>query len=204
MRTKTLLLTAALGAGLTTMSQAQVFSVNAVGYVNVDLVPGFNLVCNPLNAADNTLGALITGVDEGTQIYTFDGTFNIDTFEFGAWGNPGVELLPGGGFFLRTAAAATVTFVGEVMQGDLSNAVPAGFAIRSSQVPQEGGITTVLGFPADEGDQVYIFDGASQGYDIRTFEFGEWTGGEPTLGVGQAVFTRSVAAKSWDRSFNIN
>src|SRR5688500_15579957 len=55
MRTKTLLLTAALSAAgiATSMAQAPVYSVNAVGYVNTPLVPGYNLISNPL---DNKTG----------------------------------------------------------------------------------------------------------------------------------------------------
>ena len=47
MRTKTLLLTAALSAAGIASSMAQVYSVNAVGYVNTPLVTGFNLISNP-------------------------------------------------------------------------------------------------------------------------------------------------------------
>src|SRR5689334_13849488 len=68
MRTKTLLLTAALSAaGIATSMAQAVYSVNAVGYVNTTLVPGFNLVSNPLdNKTGNTIQNLFgTGV-QGT------------------------------------------------------------------------------------------------------------------------------------------
>src|SRR3954469_19847706 len=56
-------------------STAQVFDSNGYGYVNVTLVPGFNLVANPLNAADNSIGALFKnmqgGVPDGTTVYKF-------------------------------------------------------------------------------------------------------------------------------------
>jgi hypothetical protein len=77
MRTKTLLLTAALSAAgvATSMAQGAVYSVNAVGYVNTPLVAGFNLVSNPLNntaANGNTIESLFAGVPDGTQVYKFE------------------------------------------------------------------------------------------------------------------------------------
>ena len=49
MKTKVLLLGAAL-AMTTAIASAQTYSSNVVGYVNVDLVPGWNLIANPLDA----------------------------------------------------------------------------------------------------------------------------------------------------------
>ena len=47
MRTKTLLLTAALAAAGVVSSMAQVYSVNSVGYVNLTLPNGFSMIANP-------------------------------------------------------------------------------------------------------------------------------------------------------------
>jgi hypothetical protein len=41
---------------------------------------------------------------------------------------------------------ATVTFVGEVPAGSLSNPIPKGFSIKASQVPQAGKASTDLSF----------------------------------------------------------
>jgi len=83
MRTKALLLAAAFAAAGVATSMAQaVYSVNAVGYVNTTLVPGFQLVSNPLNAADNKIETLFSnmqgGVRDGTTVYKFtNGQFKI-------------------------------------------------------------------------------------------------------------------------------
>jgi len=77
MRTKTLLLSAALTAAGVCSSLAQVYSVNAVGYVNLVVAPGLSMIANPLSATDNTLGGVLTtatGTPFGTQIYQFNGT----------------------------------------------------------------------------------------------------------------------------------
>jgi hypothetical protein len=49
MRTKTLLLSAALGALSGASLMAQVYSLNEVGYINVTLAPGFNQIANQLS-----------------------------------------------------------------------------------------------------------------------------------------------------------
>jgi hypothetical protein len=208
MRTKTLLLTAALGAvGLTSSVAQQVFSVNAVGFVNVVVPPNYSMIANPLNAATNTIPALFAGVPEGTTIYKFDGTsYSVNTLDIGEWGNPAQTLVPGEGAFIRNPGTApfTVTFVGEVMQGSLSNPIPAGFSIKSSQVPQSAAIDTVLGFPAAEGDTIYQFINAQNTYAIHALDLGEWSGGVPTPAVGESFFVKKAAAANWTRTFSVN
>ena len=66
MRTKTLLSTAALlAAGVATpMAQSSnVYSLNVVGYVNVPVYGGgqYNMICNPLNNANNNITNLFSG-----------------------------------------------------------------------------------------------------------------------------------------------
>jgi len=208
MRTKTLLLTAALSAvGLTSSTAQQVFSVNAVGFVNVVVPPKFSMIANPLNAPTNTIPVLFAGVPDGTTIYKFDGTtFSVNALDLGEWGNPAQTLVPGEGAFIlnSTAAAFTVTFVGEVMQGALSNPLPANFSIKSSQVPQTGALDTVLGFPAVDGDVIYQFNSTTQAYVLHALDLGEWGGGVPTPAVGESFFVKKGAAGNWTRTFSVN
>jgi hypothetical protein len=186
--------------------------VNAVGYVNVTLAADkFTMIANPLDnkgTGGNTISNLFQNVPEGTTIYKFDnasGSYSINTFEFGEWANGGDTLAPGDGAFIKTPAGSdvTVTFVGEVMQGALSNPIPAGFSIKSSQVPQSGQLDTDLGFPAAEGDIIYLFDPAAGTYSIHAYEFGEWSIA-PVPAVGEAFFVSKTAAASWTRTFDIN
>ena len=95
MRTKLLLSAAVLGvAGMLTAS-AQVYSVNVVGYVNVDLVPGFNLIANPLdNTTGNDLNTLIPTAEFGAAVYAYDGSNFVPSTYFGTW-DPNLELAPG-------------------------------------------------------------------------------------------------------------
>jgi hypothetical protein len=204
MRTKTLLLTvAAIAAGISA-SQAQVYSVNAVGYVNKNVPAGYSMIANPLNTTNNTIGALLTGVPNFSNLLKWNGTgFDVATFVFGAWDTPAVTLNPGEGAFINTETAFTVTFVGEVMQGNLSNPIPVGYSIRSSQVPQTGGasalgLTTLQAF-----DNLLQWNGTT--YVIYTvLPGGGWDPSEPVITVGESVFLNTTAATSWDRTFNVN
>ena len=128
MNTKTLLLLGALGAaGMTSaVAQTNVYSVNAVGYINLTLPTGFSLIANQLNSTNNTIGSLLTGLPNFSNFYKFvPGTgFDIATLVFGAWDKPNLTLNPGEGGFVNLGSPGALTFVGEVPQGSLTNAAP--------------------------------------------------------------------------------
>jgi hypothetical protein len=226
MRTKTILLSAAvLAAGLSAVSAQSVFSVNAVGYVNIPVVSGYQIVANPLNNSNNTLSVILPlgAANHNTKIYKFNpanSTFGApSTFSFdpedgtGLW-FPDVALNPGEGVFLFSPIATTLTFVGEVPQGTLSNPLPPNYSIRSSIVPQTGGISSALGLTAQNNDTVYFFNPAIQNY-VAPFTFlfddetntGVWSPSEPSPAVGQGFFFRNtsgIVGRSWNRTFSVN
>jgi hypothetical protein len=189
---------------------AQVYSVNAVGYINVNVpAKAYVLAANQLNVGGNTIREVLPAVQDGTVVFKYaQGTgFSANGFEFGEWGNPNASLKPGEGFFLQNNGTApqTVTFVGEVPQGPLSTALAKGLNLISSQVPQAGKLVADLKFPAADGDVVYQWDTATQKYKAPNgFEFGEWGGGDPQIGVGEGFFVNKFAAASWDRTFSVN
>jgi hypothetical protein len=217
MRTKTILLTAALSAAGVATSMAQVFSVNAVGYVNKTIPSGnkLALISNPLDAGtgNNTIANLFKGVPDGTQVYKYDGTtFVVATFDslenaFLPASAASTEVKPGEGVFVRNTSATdlTVTFVGEVPQGTLNNAYPKGLSIRSSQVPQQG-TAAELGFVGVDGDPIYQVDTATQGYFTSTFDALEnnWLPALKPLAVGEAFFLRAANGGTWTRTFSVN
>lgn len=209
MRTKTLVLTAALGAAGVASAIAQVYSVNAVGYVNTTVKAGFNLVTNPLDAGagNNTVAKLLAGLPDGASVYTYaGGAYTINNLDFGAWDTPDATLLPGQGFFLRMPPGAdvTITFVGEVKQGTLSTPLAQGFNLVASQVPQAGTVSTDLKLTVADGDSVYNFNSTTQQYTISNYDFGAWDPSEPNVAVGEGIWVRKVAAGSWDRTFSVN
>ena len=220
MRTKILLSTAAIGmAGMMgAMAQADnVYSINAVGYVNMELGNGFTMFANPLdNQAEggNSLNNLLADTPPGTTVFKFEGTAFLDpAINFGpdAGGfTPNLELNPGEGAFIQLAVDApiTATMVGEVMQGSLANPIPAGLSIRGSMVPQEIDPDIAdFGFPAAPGDTIFSWNADTQAYNDASIFFGADAGGwtpDVTIGIGESVFVQAQNAGSWDRDFSVN
>jgi hypothetical protein len=197
-------------------AQGNVYSVNAVGYVNKTVAPGFNLIANPLNSGNNDINAVIQNVPEGFTVFTYSGgSYASTTFEDDgegnlAWSVPRT-IAPGQGFFINNnrSTNVTVTFVGEVPQGTLTNPLAAGFNLKASIVPQAGRLDTVLGFPAQEGDTVFVYNKPTESFRSTVFE----DDGEGNLGwsvpdlavidVAQGFFVVPVAgAKNWTRNFS--
>jgi hypothetical protein len=222
MRTKTLLLTAALSAAGIATSMAQVYSVNAVGYVNTTLLPGFNLVSNPLNnTSGNTIANLFgTGIQgtipDGTIVYYFNSTTDqfvsavYDSIDaaFGPAANAATVIPAGEGAFVFVPGNANVTctFVGEVPQGAASNQqLPQGFSIKGSTVPAAGPITG-MNFPAAGGDIIYEWNPTTDQYVASVFDDidNAWGPQVPNIDVGEAFFVFKGAAATWTRNFDVN
>jgi hypothetical protein len=205
MRTKSLILSAMVGiAGVvSSFAQGNVYSVNVVGYINLDLQAGYTLVANQLdNGQGNLATDIIANPPVGLSVYKFNGA-GYDTLSFvGVWlGDTTMTLAPGEGAFVQVSAQTTMTFVGEVMQGELVNPLAQGFDIKSSMVPQAGGLQTDLGFVPSVGDSIYQQQ-AGPGYLTSSF-VGVWIPSEPTIAVGEAFWVQSADNKDWTRTFSV-
>ncbi len=212
MRTKTLLIAAVLGAAGLASASAQVSSVNAVGYVNKDLAAGLNLIANPLSNGGNGINEVIPSAPNGATVFAWNGagydssTYVVIPGVLSGW-SPEINLPVGDGFFVDSPEATTVTFVGEVLQGEATNkSVPAGLSIQGSTVPVSGTLSE-HGFPAGSGDTVFSWNGAgfdSNQYVVIPGVLEAWQPADPTLGVADAVFVDKAEGASWDRNFSIN
>jgi hypothetical protein len=198
MRTKALLCAAALAAGAAASMGQNVYSLNIVGYVNVPLNVGYNLVANPLDNGTNTLSNLFPAASEGDVVFTYSGgAFTESDFSFGSW-SVDSKVLPGAGMFYKATAKGTNTFVGNVLTGNLTNNIPAGYSLSASQVPVADTLGN-LNFPAAEGDVVfYLRSGA---YVESDYSFGSWS---PDLSpaIGEGFWVKTGTAKPWWRVFN--
>jgi hypothetical protein len=206
MRTKTLLLSAAVGAVGLLAADAQVYSVNSVGYVNVDLPVGYSIIANPLNAANNTVGSLLPvgTLPNFSQVLKWNGSgFTVNTLTPGGWNNPAMTLNPGEAAFINVSQARTVTFIGEVMQGSLQNPLTAGYNLVGSQVPQTG-TTTELALDTALGNFSQVLKWNGSGYVIHTKTPGGWSPSVATINVGEGVFVNTSVATSWNRTFSVN
>lgn len=210
MKTKVLLVGAALAVTAVTASADTIYSSNVVGYVNLDLVPGWNMVANPLDAGVNTLDAILQGVPDGTQVFKFaNGAWAAgSTYDelFETW-EIDYTINPGEGFFINVPKACTVTFVGEVKAGAHSVTLPAGWSMAASPTPVAGTLADIgLVAPAvEDGDGVFAWNPAKQSYFagnsydelFETWEF------DQTVAVGEAFLINKASATTWARTFEI-
>ncbi|HPW93271.1 MAG TPA: hypothetical protein PLO38_12630 [Verrucomicrobiota bacterium] len=208
---KALVCAAALAAGLATAAAQNVYSLNVVGYYNV-VCPAnqYVMVANQLNTTNNTLNGLFPSAEPGLRVLKWNGgwdSYVFDDLDLEWIPNGDATLNPGEAALVRSDVAATLTFVGEVLQGNLSFPLPAAevYGTRASMVPQAGAIQTDLGFPADPADKIMKWNG---GWDTYTFDDLdlEWVPSEPTLAVGEGMLVlkgAGAAATAWTRNFTV-
>jgi hypothetical protein len=197
--------------------------VNAVGYVNVSVLPGFNLIANQLNrTGGNTLNALFSGVPTESQVFKFNaGSYVSDIYDGTAWldaesGNPTTTTLnPGEGafFYLAGSTPQTITLVGEVPQGNVGLSLSPGFSLVSSKVPQSVPIDTI-GMP-DVLEALFLrYNATTQGYRVSLINDGsDWLDSEsgvvtpatPNVGEGFFIYNPSATVPIvWPRTFSVN
>jgi hypothetical protein len=189
---KTLLIAvAALAAGIVS-SQAQVYSQNIVGYVNVASPAGFSIIGNQLDTGTNTLANLLPAPANGTTIYKYGSAGYVGFTYVNGWGADGTNTLnPGEAAFIFCPFATTNTFVGTVLTGTNTVALRAGFTLVASPTPLAGFADTNLSLPLQNGETVYTYSG---GYSGSTYVNG-WT--PPQINTSQGFFVFSPTATNW-------
>jgi len=186
---------------------AQVYSINTVGYVNVTLPAGQNvLVANPLDNGTNTLNdvAGLLPAKSGAQFWTGAG---FTPSSKGATWSPNTAVPVGVGFFLKTTVATNITFVGQVSgytnnpaplsSGQTTtNHVPAGLNILvGSPIPFSGFLNdTNIGLnimPAKSGIQFWTGSGYTPSSKGAT-----WSPNSP-ISPAQGFFLKANSATNW-------
>jgi hypothetical protein len=196
-------------------SQAQVYSQNIVGYINIPLVAGQNnLIANQLDfdgtGTNNTLASLFgTNLPNNTIIQSWNGTgFASDTyFTSSGWTTTANSIVnsslqPGSGFFIKTKNAATITLVGNVLTGTNNLPVTAGISVYAPTVPVAGTLDTTNQFPIANNNVVQVWNGT--GYTPYAYSSSSgWSPSDPQLTVGQAVFINVKKATTWTEVLNV-
>jgi len=227
MKTKTLLIAAAALAAGVMSSQAQgVYSQNIVGYVNLSISNGFNLVNIPLDydgtGTNNVVNTVIgTNLPNGSIIesWTPSGGFTPNSFASTSkqptphWAVPTATYNPGEGIFVYNPSNTVVnlTIVGTVLQGGLTNSYidSAGFSLVGGQFPVAGGISSTFGYTPSDGD---IAESWSPVAGFTPNSYGptskqptpHWAAGEPQLSVGQGIFIYTTnTAPVWGTNFEV-
>jgi hypothetical protein len=213
MKTQTLLIAAAALAAGVMSSHAQVYSQNIVGYVNVPLTAGYNLIANQLDAdgtgTNNTVATVFpNGLPNKTTVSVWNGSgYNIaEYFTSSGWSGvtPAVTagLQPGTGFFLKVPAATNITLVGNVITGTNTYPVISGYNILAPSAPVAGTLDTTNNFKPNNKDIVDVWNGS--GYNIyEYFTSGGWSPSDPQLVVGQAIFLKSTTSTNWTQILNV-
>jgi hypothetical protein len=218
MRTKLFISAAILAAGVaSSVAQSNVYSLNVVGYVNKVIAGGskYTGIANPLNSTNNTLAGLLggagVGLPTGSQVLKWSpGAADFTTYgkvAFGSgWtgGGEAATLNPGEGALVLNSAGTdyTNTFVGEVLQGNLTNSLQTGFQLAGNQVPDTGAVSG-LGLVPPNGSQLLKWDAGAQDWvTYGKLAFG-WTPSEPTLEVGEGFMLNASSGFNWVRNFTV-
>jgi hypothetical protein len=179
---------------------------SASGFYGFDLAPGLNLVGLQLEANPGAkVSLLFPEVPEGTEIYQIEnGQFTTNIFRRGQWTRSDDTLNVGEGLFLKNPASTSVaaTIAGTILQGDLTNAIPAGLSIQSAIIPRAGRLTQDLGLKLSVFDNVYLFTNGI----LQTFTFlpdGSWRPYEPKVGVGQGLIINASKPLNWVIHFSL-
>jgi hypothetical protein len=187
---------------------AQVFSANIVGYYNKTIPANqFAMLANQLNNGTNGLDQIISGAQDGDVIYTWTGSGYLSFGYIGDVGwDPTTQIPPGTGFFYKNSKpnSVTITFVGEVPKGSLTNSLPVGLSLRGAVVPQEGDLDAVHNLQGNDGDTIYKWAGT--GYSTTAPGYIGGVGWDPPAAVvvGEGFFYRNTGTNSvvWVRTFN--
>lgn len=174
---KTLLIAAAALAASVISSQAQVYSQNIVGYVNIQVTNNtFAMIANQLDTGSNYLDNVFpTGaVSSDTTLLVFTGGsfhqyiyYNSGDSADGGTGwydllsnVPATNILlnPGSGVFCHNTSGSlvTLTTVGTVLQGTNLVSIANGFSIHSLPVPLGGTAPDAAGYPGTSGSDYYL------------------------------------------------
>jgi len=215
MRTKTTLAAAAiLAAGLlSSMAQANVYSLNIVGYVNVPVTSGkLALLANPLISSGGNYNitnvlTLQNGSDGSTLFQWNKATSSWNTVGWidGFGWDTAANLNLGQGFFLQPTLSQTVTFVGDVQTGTSTNAIAGGLSLLGSKVPVAGPApgSTV----GNDGDTIFTWNSTAGAWVPNGFIGGfGWDSASingPVVNVADGFFYQNTGASlNWITTLN--
>jgi hypothetical protein len=216
MKAKTLLIAAAALAAGVMHSQAQVYSQNIVGYINVPLNTGYNLIANQLDVdgtgTNNSIYTAVgTNFPANTQILAWNPSSAAFTstklLSSGKWSANNLVVTnamnPGSGFFINVAAPTNITFVGNVITGTNTYPLIAGFQIVAPSGPIGGMIDTNNGYTPSHNDQILVWNNSSASYTSHKWLTSSWSAGDPVLTVGQSIFLNAVNNTNWTQVLNV-
>jgi len=208
---------ALLAAGVaSSMAQSNVYSVNVVGYINLSLTNGLNLVANQLDfdgtGTNNTIsGVFSNSLPNNSTVYKFEsGSFVPISYSHSTWQASAntTSLNPGEAVFVLVPSSVTVTTVGQVLQGGLTNNLNGALNLLSSVAPLSGAVDSTgnggLNYVPTANDIIYVWDPVGQSYlSPYSFSHGHWGPSDPVISVGQGFFLQSTSTSPWVNTFTV-
>jgi outer membrane protein assembly factor BamB len=197
-----------------------------IGFVNLTIAPGTNLIANQLCQVDdsilfdtggapmNTLNALFLeswgSTEAPTQIFKWSGTnLEDDTYNYvnePTWLNGGdMTLLPGSSVLVSngTGKSFTTSFVGALRQEQVFQIQP-GTSYLSATLPVAGPITNITGYVPRNWDTIQLWSTNTKAYVSHTY-YGSntWSDGVPELAVGQGflLITTNTNNYTWTNTW---
>jgi len=174
---------------------------------------------------DNTLNSVLpnsTGQYKGWKVYFFVNGQGYSQTELGTksgWQDGGTNTInPGQAVFIDSSFSTnyTVTLVGTVPQGSLTNVLVTGLNLVGSPVPTAGDLVTngitAINSAAVKGDKIIVYDqtdgyNAPNGGTFLAVKNGGWSPSDPTMQyVGEGFFylNQSGANENWIENFSIS
>lgn len=187
--------------------QAQVYTQNIVGYINLHLYAGDNLIANQLLSGNDTLNNLFQyQIPDGSTFTKWDATQSqylpVSTYHSATGWDINYGLTLGEGGLFHASTDFTNTFVGSVWPGfNINSTLPdfgqpaindSGLFLLSCLVPLGANFYEVVGRDPSNGESVTTLNPVSQVYSTTTFLDGMWNNGAPVLAVGQSAFFNLV------------
>jgi len=235
MRTKVLALSSVLGmlGAASLVAQTNVYSLNAVGYINLTLSPGFNMIGCQLITPTNNVGSLFynaSGIYNGCEVFKYNpvtrgyatdlGDSSGSSYADGWDGNGVITMNPGEAIWFENAFTTnlTVTFVGTVPQGTNTIPIVHGFNMIASPVPFSGDVVTNMQLTNyTDGTEVFVWNNPAAGHphgayttslvDLAGGSQGyksQWDSPDPSANVGQGFWYESTAVITWTQIFSVN
>lgn len=180
------------------------FVSNYVGFLKIEIPPGYSMISNPLHCASNAVADLLPGMPDQTILTRLNQvTFQLSENQFRQkkWSMPADKLVPGDGALIYNPAqtSLTATFVGEVATQAIRVPIHQGTTLRSSMLPLAGRLDTDLGFPISSGDVVSVYSNHNERYLDYTYKEGGWSGEAPHIRLGEAFWIAKNVAGSWSQ-----
>jgi len=170
-------------------------SAVGIGYVQINVSQGDNLISNPLNTTDNRLSTIFrySSPPDNSTVALWDPVLQQfstpSVYSQGSGWTIDYYLPLGVGALFKTPSDGTITFIGEVDLNTRPTEYGGGTFLLSSITPfNPAPFEQVLRRYPMEGESVRRLDAASQTYTVSTFRSEDWDNGAPDLAVGHSAF----------------